>query len=482
MPDLASASLSALRGFVIPAASPAAPGDAKTRTSTGSTPRSTTSAPSAGGEARPGAARLALRVLAIAALSCAYLLPALAAAAGLAVARGRAAAERHLARRGVALLERLGPAFVKGGQILGTRRDVLPAAVCDALSALHDAVAPPPPERARAALRAVYGPALDAVFAEVEPFPAASGSVACVHRARLADGRVVAVKLQRPEAPARMAADLALAEGLGGLAARVPALRGTPVREVLAHLCAAVRGQLDFEREAESLRRLRENLSVVPRVWVPRLEAGASRPRAVVMEWIPGLDPETARRAAPAARRRYAASTLAAVYHMLFVDGFVHCDLHPGNLYFTASGQVVVLDAGFSVRLSERMRRLFAEFFLNMALGRGRRCAEIVVQSADRVRPGADVEAFTGRMADLVHRSAGLSARDFSLIAFAAEMFELQRRFGLHASTELVFPLLSLLVIEGTVRELDPDVDFQAAARPLLTQGVFGARPAAAEA
>jgi ubiquinone biosynthesis protein len=177
-------------------------------------------------------------------------------------------------------------------------------------------------------------------------------------------------------------------------------------------------------------------------------------------------------------RRTFATSVLTAVYRMLFVDGFVHCDLHPGNLYFTERGQVVVLDAGFSVQLTERMRRLFAEFFMNMSLGRGRRCARIVVDSAESVGPGADVEGFVERMADLVERSHGLPAREFSLIGFATEMFDLQRTFGLRAATELVFPLLSLLVIEGTVRELDPDVDFQQTAQPVLMDGLFRA-PAA---
>jgi ubiquinone biosynthesis protein len=173
-------------------------------------------------------------------------------------------------------------------------------------------------------------------------------------------------------------------------------------------------------------------------------------------------------------RRRFAASGLAAMYQMLFVDGFVHCDMHPGNLYFTSGAQVVVLDAGFSVQLTERLRRLFAEFFMNMSIGRGRRAAEVVLESSARLDPDADVEGFTVRMADLVERSHGVPAREFSLIGFATEMFDLQRRYGVHAAAELIFPLLSLLVIEGTIRDLDPGMDFQQAARPQLMLGLFG--------
>jgi ubiquinone biosynthesis protein len=194
------------------------------------------------------------------------------------------------------------------------------------------------------------------------------------------------------------------------------------------------------------------------------------------MEFIPGLDVGTARDCPVALRRHFARSGLAAIYRMLFVDGFVHCDLHPGNLYFTRGGAVVVLDAGFSVQLTERLRRLFAEFFLNMAVGRGRRCAEIVVESSAGLRPDADLDSFLDRMAALVVRSHGLAAKDFSLIAFATEMFDLQRRFGVHAAPELIFPLLSLLVIEGTIRDLDPEIDFQETAKPMLNKGLFSTR------
>jgi ubiquinone biosynthesis protein len=126
------------------------------------------------------------------------------------------------------------------------------------------------------------------------------------------------------------------------------------------------------------------------------------------------------------------------------------------------------------VQLTDRLRRLFAEFFMNMAVGRGRRAAEIVVESATGLKDDADLEGFLTRMADLVERSHGLPAKEFSLVGFATEMFDLQRGHGVHAAPELIFPLLSLLVIEGTIRALDPDVDFQEAAKPVLVKGLFG--------
>lgn len=426
--------------------------------------------------ADPSPLRTAGRAVVVLATSVAYLAPAVLAAGAIRVARGRDAAGRFLSRRCAALLQRLGPTFVKCGQIVGTRRDLVPPALCEALDALADSVRPMSPRQARAALAEAYGDD-PGPFASVDLVPVASGSVACVLRGTLTDGREVAIKLQRPGIRRVMAADLALVRAIGAFAARLRAFRGTPVREIVGYVCDAVYAQLDFVREAENLARLRSDLASVPRVWVPALERGATRDTAIVMEFIPGLDASAAAGASDAVRRRYAARTLAAVYRMVFIDGFVHCDLHRGNLYFVRKGQVVVLDAGFTVQLTERIRRLFAEFFLHMSLGDGERCARLVIESSSGVRPDADLEGFTRGMADLVERSSRAAARDFSVIGFATEMFALQRAHGLHAASEIVFPLLGLLVIEGTIRDLDPDVDFQQEAQPLLVKAVFGAPP-----
>lgn len=424
----------------------------------------------------PSRTALTARAVRVTAVAVAVLVPAAAGAAARAVVQGRDAGRRHLYRRLVHLATRLGPTFVKAGQVLGTRRDVLPGELCDELSVLQDNVPPLDARETARALREAYGDDISPVFASFDMEPVASGSVACVYRATLHSGQVAAVKLRRPDVERLMTLDVTVFRTMAGLLARLPMLRDVPVVDVVTHMGSAVLGQLDFTREAENLSRLRENLAVVPRVWVPKVFAPQCRPRSIVMEFIPGLAADVARRCSPNARRQFGASALTSIYQMLFVDGFVHCDMHPGNLYFTERSQVVVLDAGFSVQLTERLRRLFAEFFLNMAIGRGERCAEIVLESAAGLRPDADPAGFRVRMADLVRRNHGLPAREFSLMAFATEMFDLQRRFGVHAAPELIFPLLSLLVIEGTVRELDPALDFQETAKPVLNRGLFGHR------
>lgn len=428
---------------------------------------------------RPGVTALAGRTGRVLGVAVLILVPAVLGALLRALVGGRRTGRRWMFRRLTVLLMALGPTFVKAGQVLGTRRDVLPADLCDELSVLQDSADPLDLHQTRRALTEAYGADAGKVFATIDERPIASGSVACVYRGTLPSGAEVALKLRRPGIERVMTLDLALIRRGAALAARLPMFRGLPVHDVVASMCDAVLGQLDFDREAAALSRLQGNLSVVPRVWVPKVYPDASRPRCIVMEFIADLDLNAAAGCPVAMRRRFGASALTSIYQMLFVDGFVHCDMHPGNLYFTGGGQVVVLDAGFSVQLTERLRRLFAEFFMNMSTGRGRHCAEIVIESSEGVSDDADLEGFTVRMADLVDRSHGLPAKEFSLIAFAGEMFDLQRRFGIHAAPELIFPLLSLLVIEGTIRDLDPDIDFQETARPVLMRGLFGRRQSA---
>lgn len=420
--------------------------------------------------------RLTGRALVIGSVATASMVAGAVSASATAARHGRVAGRRRFAREVTRTAVRLGPTFIKAAQVLGTRRDVVPGWLCDELSVLQDDVPPMTAKQGRVALREAYGDQLDEVFGTIEEVPTASGSIACVYRATLLGGGTVALKLRRPGIGPRMAADLALLRRGAAVVARLPMLRGVPVREVVGNLCESVLGQVDLGREGRDLGRLREDLGSVPRVLVPRVHPEASRPAAIVMDFIPDLASDTAAQCSPALRRRFAASTLTVVYQMLFINGFVHCDLHPGNLYFTRGGQVVVLDAGFSVQLSERMRDLFANFFLNMSIGRGDRCAAIVLESAIGVTDDVDVKAFTEGVTDLVARSYKLSAKEFSLIAFAGELFDLQRRHGVAASPELVFPLLSLLVVEGTVRFLDPDIDFQETAKPILNRALFGIR------
>lgn len=387
------------------------------------------------------------------------------------LARDDAGADRARRRLTRMLLE-LGPTFVKGGQLLSTRQDLLRPELCRVLSQLHDRVVPMTRAQAETAIEHAYGSSPGWPFAEFCWTPTASGSIACVYRARLRDGRDVAVKVRRPRIRERMRADFVLLSKGAKVIERVPGMRKVPAQRMVDQIGFAVLRQLDLATEAMVLAELRTNLGGGTYFRVPEPFPDVSGDGVLVMEYIDGLG-----RFGPGDMdreqcREVVRRVLHGVYRMLFLDGLVHCDMHPGNLYLTRDAEVVLLDAGFVVQLDPMVKRLFAEFFLNMSLGRGEDCAEVVLRSSEHVPSGADLGFFRDGIVELVESVHRRTAGQFRLAPFATRLFDLQRRSGIAAAPEFIFPLVSLLVLEGMINEFDVDVDFQAEAIPTLLRAL----------
>ncbi|MFG2720589.1 ABC1 kinase family protein [Streptomyces sp. NPDC048416] len=365
------------------------------------------------------------------------------------------------------LLTSLGPSYIKIGQLLSTRRDLLPARVCTELGRLTDAT--PPPRRAllESAVRAAYGDR-KWPFAEFGWTPVATGSIATVHVAVTLDGRQVAVKVRRPGIGKVMRRDFRLTALAMGAMQRLPQLKSMPFKVMHAQVGGAILRQLDFDAERTALGSLHANLREFPWIRIPAPLLDLCTEDVLVMEYVEGLACTAPEQFSATARRAAARRVMSAVYEMLFVDGLVHCDLHPGNLYIQDDGALVILDAGFVIKLSERVRASFGDFFINMAMGNGPLCAEIIIESAASIAEGCDLGGFRAELAALVTESAGVRSSEFSLAKFAGRLFDIQRRFGLYPVPEFAFPLLSLLVVEGIVQGLDPKLDFQAEAMPIL--------------
>ncbi|RAS60627.1 ubiquinone biosynthesis protein [Lentzea atacamensis] len=387
-----------------------------------------------------------------------------------ALARRRSAADY----RGAWLVDTitdLGPAFVKAAQMLSTRADLVPPSVCRALSGLYDDVRPIPARELMPLLERRLGLAnTRAILADNAPV--AAGSIACVYHATLPDGREVAVKVRRPDVARTLGIDLAIMRGLTRLVARVPLLRDVPAVDIVDQVTESVYGQLDLLAECDNLERLRVNLAKFPDVRVPAVHRDLCGEDVVVMEYLQDLRRLRPEDMTGESKERAVLSALHAVYQMLFHDGLVHCDLHPGNLYLRQDGSVVIVDAGFTVQLRPQAQDKFASFFHQMANGNGRRCAEIVLSTA-KPGPNADTGGFCRELSGLVESVSGVRAADFDLVRFATKLFDIQRRYGLYADPQFVFPILSLMVLEGTVRDFAPDIDFQREALPFLAQGVL---------
>lgn len=369
--------------------------------------------------------------------------------------------------RWVGMLTHLGPSYIKIGQLLSTRRDLLPAEVTTALARLTDTAPPPGRRRLKRAVRHAYR-GRPWPFREFRWQPVACGSIATVHEAVTLDGRHVAVKVRRPGIERVMRRDFALTAAAMRVLVLLPRLRRMPFTLMHAQVGGAILRQLDFEAEAASLTALRANLAGFDNIRIPAPLAELCTPRTIVMEHISDLRRFEAGDLEIATRRAVVRAVLAAIYEMLFVDGLVHCDLHPGNLYFDRDADLVMLDAGFVIRLPDPVRRSFADFFINMAMGDGRMCAQIMIDSAAHVAADCDQDDFRAELSQLVTEVSGARSGEFDLAHFATSMFDMQRRFGLFPAPEFAFPLLSLLVIEGMIKGFDADVDFQAEAVPVL--------------
>lgn len=369
--------------------------------------------------------------------------------------------------RWVRMLIRLGPSYIKIGQLLSTRRDLLPEEVTIPLARLTDAAPPPSRRRIERAVRQAYRDR-PWPFREFGWEPVACGSIATVHEAVTLDGRRVAVKVRRPGIEAMMRRDFALTASAMSVLGVLPRLRRMPFKLMHAQVGGAILRQLDFEAEAASLTALRANLAGFDNVRIPAPLAELCTAETVVMEYISDLTRFEPGDLDAATRRAVVRAVLAAIYEMLFVDGLVHCDLHPGNLYFDRNADLVMLDAGFVIRLPDSVRRSFADFFINMAMGDGWMCAQIVIDSAAQIADDRDLEGFRAGLTELVAGASGAKSGEFDLAHFAGRLFDLQRRFGLFPAPEFAFPLLSLLVIEGMIKGFDANVDFQAEAIPIL--------------
>ncbi|MDL4776720.1 MULTISPECIES: ABC1 kinase family protein [Thermomonosporaceae] len=411
---------------------------------------------------------LAGRVAAIAAIGG----PALTRMVWIAATSSGEVRTHRLAAETARLLERLGGAFIKAGQLLATRVDLVGEPVAAALGRLHDDVAPPTGPAALRAVRAGLGPLPDGFAAAFTRPPVAGGSIAVVYRAEYR-GRAVAVKVRRPGVGDTIAGDIAILRRLARAASGLPALRRVPVGEITGQLGDLLVRQLDFRAEAECLRRLHDVFADTPGVVVPDIVPELCGDGVITMEFVEGLDRARAGALPPEYRRAQTTELTRAVYRMLFVEGLVHVDLHQGNVYFMPDGRVVLLDAGLVFQMSGQARRKFTEFFGGMVRGDGEACAGVLLSTVRGPARDADVAAFRERVAELVVRNAGLTAGSFSLSAFCVELFDLQRRHRLLAEPEFAFPMLCLLTLEGTVRRNHPSMDFQLEAAPYAMQGLL---------
>lgn len=367
-------------------------------------------------------------------------------------------------------LESLGPIFVKFGQVLSTRRDLLPQDIADELAKLQDQVPPFPSSIALAILAELYRCPIHEVFDEFNPIAVASASVAQVHFAKLKNGTEIAVKILRPNIAQIISKDIALLNIAAGFAETVwsEGKRFKP-REIVAEFEKHLADELDLMREAANANQLRRNFENSPLLKVPEIYWDYCSSQVMVMERMVGTpisQVETLRAQGidiPALAR----AGVEIFFTQVFRDGFFHADMHPGNIFVASTGQYVALDFGIMGTLNDEDKNYLAQNFLAFFQRDYKRVAEVHLESG-WVAKETRIDELESAIRSVCEPIFDKPLKEISFGKVLLRLFQVSRRFHIEIQPQLVLLQKTLLNIEGLGRQLDPDLDLWKTAKPFL--------------
>jgi ubiquinone biosynthesis protein len=371
-------------------------------------------------------------------------------------------------------LEDLGPIYVKFGQILSTRRDLLPDDIAEELARLQDRVPPFPGARAKAMIEAAQGQPVDEVFLAFDETPLASASIAQVHAARLHDGTDVVVKVLRPNIRQYIRRDVSLLRTIAGMAEHYwkESRRLRPC-EVIAEFEKTLYDELDLLREAANASQLRRNFRDSDMLYVPEIHWAYCRPNVMVMERISGISVTNigALRASGIDLKALAERGVELFFTQVFRHNFFHADMHPGNIFVSPSGRYMAVDFGIMGTLNPVDQRYLAENFLAFFRRDYRRVAELHVES-EWVPSGTRVDEFESAIRTVCEPIFEKPLKEISFGNVLLRLFQTARRFNMEVQPQLVLLQKTLLNIEGLGRQMYPDLDLWQTAKPFLERSM----------
>jgi len=367
-------------------------------------------------------------------------------------------------------LSAMGPAFIKFGQILSTRPDVVGDDIAGQLRILQDRLPPFPTRTAKETFRRETDRDAGEVFAEFSE-PVAAASIAQVHRAVLADnGQTVAVKVLRPGIRRAFRRDIDSFYFAAGLIQRLaPGARRLRPVDVIAHFESVVMKELDLRLEAAAASEFRDSTAGDPRFTVPAVRWPLSGRRVMVLDWAEGvpIGDVPALAAAGHDLRELGERVLQIFLRTALRDGYFHADMHHGNLKVAANGDLIALDFGIMGRIDEYTRRVYAEILMGFIARDYRRVAEVHFE-AGYVPADRDRDAFAQALRSVGEPIFGMDASQISMARLLAYLFEVTERFGMETRTELILLQRTMVVAEGVARSLHPAINIWEVAGPVV--------------
>lgn len=366
--------------------------------------------------------------------------------------------------------QEMGPSFIKVGQMLSTRSDLLGEEMAADLSHLQDKLPPFPTDQAQAAIEAEFGQPIDALFEHFDDESVAAASIAQVHFAITSDGQEVAVKVLRPNIEDAFQGDLELFFWGARLLERTrPELRRLKPVQSVETLARSVEMEMDLRFEAAAADELRENFQGDTSVFIPTINWQRTGQRVLTTERVHGIPFSDVEAIAKAGHDPYEVlkKTSEAFFHQAFRDGMFHGDLHPGNLFVLPDGAVGIVDFGIMGRLDRATRKHLAEMLLGFMTRDYRRAAEVHFE-AGWIPAHQSVDEFTQACRSIAEPILDRPQNEISIARLLGQLFQITQTFEMETQPQLLLLQKTMLVAEGTGRNLAPDANMWLIARPLI--------------
>lgn len=371
-------------------------------------------------------------------------------------------------------LTELGPIYIKLGQMLSTRRDLVPADIANELARLQDQVEPFPSEKAKNAIEKQLNTNIEAVFSDFNTQPLASASIAQVHEATLLTGEDVVVKVLRPKIRQKIRRDLSMMHELASWAEKYSSeARRLRIKEVVKEYDSTLEREIDLRIEAANTSHLRHNFKDSEMLYVPKIYWDYTRPKVMVVEKIAGIpigDVE-ALRSAGVDMKALADRGVEIFFTQVFRDSFFHADMHPGNIFVDvsepAAPQYIAIDCGIMGTLDESDKRYLAHNFMAFFERDYKRIAELHVESG-WIDADVSIPEFESAIRAACEPIFGKALAEISFGHFLIQLFQTARRFNMQVQPQLVLLQKTLLYVEGLGRQLYPELDLWETAQPYL--------------